>query len=355
MGDPVAIITKIKDILFVQTGRNKEIVYWTCELIAGLILTIFLVKVKTIEGKIGDTTIAIYKPEADESVIDENGNTNTYASIKSHPLNNEYGWIALFWALKHLLFLVDSALKAKNDKNQRLGLISPFFLFVMWTSYAMYGFLYKWMEINAGLFYRALHGQSDTESSIGRKQMMKLYKMDYSYILPILVFLINIGTWIFSLIKKMPSHQSNQAVATWLIPIQMVIFSLFYEGRWIKSNYGKDINEENSDVFEARWVYLVPYIGSYVGLVVFAPACVFLAVKIFRTCKMSFVKWVLWAVFYVIAFIFCLLMDVVLYNNSAKYAKLAGTFCAIGLIVAIAIGVVSILKKVKDGDKPPSQ
>lgn len=384
MVDSVGLINKLKDAVFPQLSRNKEIVYWTTELIAAIIMFIFLIGVKSqdypdaVDGKTFKGVRAATPEEgadllkkiseakdADEAFILK---ANAFNAHPTHIQNNEYGWIALFYCLKHLLYLVDSIFMVKNKVSKWYDLIGPLANFVMWLAAAMIGFLYSSIQIYGGLALRRVKDKHERVPALVPEAAVKIVeetiykkyvKIRGIYIGILVVVVINLVLWILGLIQKRSSFLTNQAASTWVNALSLALFAAFYQGLTIKTNdYLKDTKTpaRRRDEFEARLIFPLLYFGAWVGLVVFLPICCFMAFKVRKTCKMTMVAWVLWAVFWIFAFVFALCMDTLLHDDRTTFLMGAIISLIVGIILGIGLAVIYIMKgfKNKNQNAPPA-
>lgn len=384
MPDLVGLTHKIKDMLFPTLSRNKEIVYWVCELVAALIMLIFLFSVKTADfldsnGK----KLSIYAPpdaeylkKRAEKVLEltKDGDAkglflytqNPFHAHPTHILNNEYAWIALFYVLKHLLFFVDSIIMMRQKVCKWYDLIGPLVNFIMWLTAMLIGFLYQTIQIYGGLGVR--RAKDDYERSKGnplaepmfklvyegtKAKMKEITKIDHIWIGLLLIGVINLVLWIVGLIQKRSSYLTNQAASTWVIPFSLMLFSLFLEGKTLKTNdyskLKKPILASKMDEFEARYIFPLIYFAAYLGLL-FAFVCIFLAIKAIKVCKLSMTKWILWFVLWVVAFVWVLCIDTLIFDsNRTTYLLGAQITLLIGMVCGIAIAVISLMLHKKTG------
>lgn len=395
MVDSVGLINKLKDAVFPQLSRNKEIVYWTTELIAAIIMFIFLIGVKSqdypdaVDGKTfkgvraatPEESADLLKKIAEAKDADEAFilSTNAFKEHPTHIQNNEYAWITLFYALKHLFYLADSIFMVKNKVSKWYDLIGPLATFIMWLAATLIGFLYSSFQIYGGIGLRRVKDLNErvpnnpailftlAATEAAYKKYVKIRGM---YIGIFIVAAINLSLWILGLIQKRSSFLTNQAVSTWFNPISLALFSAFIQGITLKTNdYLKDTKTplRNRDEFEGRFIFPLLYFGAWVGLFVFTPIACFMAFKVRKTCKMTMVAWVLWAVFWIFAFAFTLCMDTLIHEVvkpfgtsivvSPRTTYLLGAIITliVGIILGIGLAVIYIMKgfKNKNQNAPP--
>lgn len=103
------------------------------------------------------------------------------------------------------------------------------------------------------------------------------------------------------------------------------------------------------DSYEARYVFPVVYFGSWVGLL-FAIVCVYRAGLARATDAKDSVKFILYAVFWVSGFIWCLFIDATVYHTIIRYQIVIIITHIICLVMALGIGAISIMQKQREGD-----
>lgn len=383
------LVTKGKNYLFVATNKNKEIVYWTTEIIAASIVLIYLFSIQTIKDKSG---FEVYKPMEPKEALEKAKEWNKanpdivkkigalknvqfnglgpFAGWPSHINNQEYAWCTMFYLLKHLVYLVDTILTVNKGDGQTkwMDITGPLSNTIMWGTYTAYGFLYSGIQVNAGIAVKiaietvktatkklslGLINPSNDAVKLLEDKMFEirdeLQAMPYLWVLPMIVALINLGFWIFAISTKRSSLHSGQAASTWLIPIQLALFSLFSEGRLFTPNSMEDFltKPKDADVYEGREIFCIIYYASFAGLV-FSLACAYMAFTQFSKCKMTMTMWALWALLWICGFMFCLCMDTLVYDNIIVKEKLGAIiFLALGIVSAIGIAIISIMKKCK--------
>lgn len=278
------------------------------------------------------------------------------------------------YAFKHLLYLLDTLARMKitmkegpnKDKPQKvkimlavLSLVGPFLTCIMWFAYTFYGFLYKWGEVYAGVELRQTldikeHAEKQLEDEINivtsdeiTKKAMEIYKMEYSWLLPLIVALTNYGLLIYTSLSNFSSMDTNLGVSTFVVPLQMVYLSLFFEGRLIHSNITD--GKPNDDTYEARNVFAFIYYPALLGLP-FSAICILLAVRKYRIAKLATLKWTLWAIWWILAFVFVLLMDDILFQRTVSSLKACKGIYTVGWLLSVCLAGVSIHRKVKKGD-----
>lgn len=182
-------------------------------------------------------------------------------------------------------------------------------------------------------------------------------KWTWLWIVPAIACVVNLALWLLGGIQKRSSAYTNAALSTWLIPLNLFWYHFFLKSWWISSNTKyylenppKDFSDMAfADTFEARYVFPVVYFASWFGLL-FAIVCVYRAGLARSYDIKDTIKFILYAVFWVSGFIWCLFIDATVFHRIIRYQIVIIITHIICLVMALIIGAISILQKKNEGD-----
>lgn len=405
MGIHVARANYATHVIFPARTIIKDVAYWVCEIAAALIFLGFITRFDLQEYNIykSDDPVLAY------SYVKTTSNQDTYAKndmefaeggksgipldFKTHILNNEYGWICLCYAVKHFIYIIDTVVMIRRTYSSAVDIIPPILNCGLWVLWMIYGFTNVGYEIYAGIYERygrdSLRwekdhprvvlgvnvGMSDDEFNKKMANVENWYKDNakwtWLWVPTIIVCAINFLLWLFGGFRFKSSVFTNVAAATWLIPLQLFFLHLFLKGSWISSNYAyyaqmsrddkvpkRDDKDNyvsymlNMDYYEARWVFPIVYIAAWIGLI-FAIVCLFRAVLSIRKSCYTSVKNLLYFLFFIACFIWCLALDKILWQRYIQKGirDLLVAMHIIALVLAFFIGILSILERYRMKDE----
>jgi len=393
-------------IVFPARTLSKEIAYWVCEIVAAILFLIIIFRMDFQEYNIYKTDDVVngysYKlTSAKDSKFgvspyrfNEGDESGIPLDFNTHILNNEYGWICLCYAIKHLIYFLDTLNLMRLKFCLPQDLAPPILNCALWVLWMLYGFFNKGYEVYAGVYERYYkdnikwrHENGDNNGNgLGNKltddQYNALYdqattfykdnaKWTWLWVPSIIVCAVNFVLFILGFIQKRSSAFTNATVSAFIIPLQLFFLHLFLKGSFWSSNYAyyADMNKDNKtptkdnkddyvsfifnyDYYEARWVFFLIYIAAWIGLL-FAVVCLFKAFVDRRRSVLSLVKYVLYAIFLVACFLWCLALDKILWQVYIQSGTrtLITIVHIVGIILAIIIGAISIMEKKKYKDE----
>ncbi len=360
-------------LIFPARSLYKDIVYWPTEIAAGVILFIWIAKFDLVETQdANNNTVKMYRPDPTkpQGAYGITGpGSPSYQQFPSNLLNQEFAWICLCYAIKHFFYLIDTVMWVTKKFCKAMDIVPPLLNMLLWGLWGLYGWLHIGDEIHAGEYVRVAYdivdvvpgGNSavDAVKQAAKDNAKNWYKANakwtWLWVPTAAVALILLILWLVNLGMRRSSAVSNVAISTWLIPLQLFFLHLFLKGSWINSNvkyYAKDGNESksNPDIFEARYVFPIIYFAAWIGLL-FAIACIFKSVIDMRYHLTNFIKFLLYAAFWVSGFLWVLCMDMTLYHFEVKYWRGLMITHIICLACALFIGMISIFQKAKDADR----
>lgn len=367
-------------LIFPARTLYKDMAYWPTEIAAGIIMFIFILQMKLVE---------VTKPDGNKTHVYESDTTVPrslygiagdktpgYQSYPTELLNQEYAWICLCYAIKHFVYLLDTAMLLKNKIGKITDIIPPVLNLGIWVLWGIYGWAYAGDQIHAGQYIRLQLDTIDIGSkalgaagipggvdffATARTEADNWYDANQAwkwlYIPTGIVTVVLFVLWCLNLGLKRSSAYTNVAMSTWLITLQLFFLSLFFKGWWIKSNAQKYADdkiankepESNPDYFEARYVFVIIYFASWVGLL-FAVICIFKSILDMRYHLTNFFKFNMYALFWASAFLWCLCMDATLYQPMIDFRVGLIITMIVCLVTALLIGIVSIMQKKKEVD-----
>lgn len=344
-------------LVFPARTLIKDMIYWPAEIAAGVFFFIWVLQMEleTIPA-MGDM------PEYKVYKVDDN----------KQPINmlemREYGWICLCYTIKHLIYIADTVMLMGKKLSTPIDVLVPVVNFIMWGLWMLYGFLNVGGEIYIGIQLRIAKDQckyreEKTQASfddcirIPEEVYKATAKWTWLWIVPAIACVVNLALWFLGGIKKRSSAFTNVAVSTWLIPLNLFWYHFFLKSWWISSNtkfYAenppKDFSERAAvDTFDTRYVFPIVYFGSWIGLL-FAIICVYRAGLARSFDVKDTVKFILYAVFFVSGFIWCLFIDATIYHSIIRYQIVIIITHIICLVAAVIIGAISIMQKQREGD-----
>lgn len=354
-------------LVFPARTLYKDMVYWPCEIAAGIIILIYIIQFDLIDVKNANgDTVKMYKPDP-QAPVGPYGflgpSSPAYQTYPSNLLNREYAWICLCYAIKHFFYLIDTAMWVNKKFCRPMDLVAPFLNLGLWVLWGLYGWLNVYDQIHAGEYTRVTLDMINASSiNDNIKQPLRdnvnayynaTAKWVWLWVPTGVVCLIIFALWIVNIFMRRSSGLSNVAISTWLIPLQLFFLHLFLKGWWIKSNavdIANNPNQSNQDIFEARYVFPIIYFASWIGLL-FAVICVFKSIIDMRYHLTNFFKFLLYALFWVSGFLWCLCMDNTLYHLEVHYWSALIITQIVCLGCALFIGIISIFQKFREMDK----
>lgn len=132
----------------------KDAIYWVAELIAALFFLIWIFQMDLVKYPMPtDPTKSSY-------VYKEGTATKTpgieLPFDQANPTRlemREYGWIALCYFVKHVVYIIDTILLITKKYAMALDIIAPVVNAIMWGAWTLYGFLFTGWEVQSGISY----------------------------------------------------------------------------------------------------------------------------------------------------------------------------------------------------------
>lgn len=343
-------------VVFPARSFIKECIYWPAEIVAGVFFFIWILQMDLVE----------FTNPADTSKT-----IKTYKTDETRLELREYGWIALCYTIKHFVYIIDTVLLMKEKRNLPYDIVTPIANFLMWGLWMLYGFFYTQQEIYGGYSYRVAMdtlnlkkdkgGLDDATYNASKDQIEAAYKESakwkWLWVPTGIVAIINLAFWILGLLRKRSSLYTNATLSSFCIALSLFFLSLMQKGWWISSNvkyYAENPPTEwsdvsGADVFEARYIFPIIYFASWIGLL-YAIVCVYRAILAKSIDMKDTIKFILYAVFWISGFFWCLFVDGTVYHTYIYYKLGLIITTIICLVVALIIGAISIIQKKSLGD-----
>lgn len=377
--------------IFPARTMVKDIAYWVTEIAAGLIFLSFITRIDLTDSN-------IYKAndiETAKSYTFTSDPNNKYSvtpyefmegpiagiplDFNTHLLNNEYGWICLCYAVKHFIYLIDTGMLLRRKYCMPIDLVAPILNCGLWVLWMIYGFTNAGYDVYAGVYVRYVK-DSLQWSKDNNIMSQATYDQNYAsastfyesrekwiwlWVPTIIVAAINLILWVLAQYQKRSSAFTNVALSTVFIPLQLFFLHLFLKGSFISSNAafyadivknGQYRNIDTSsrsdyvsfqydvDYYETRWIFFIIYLFSYVGTVI-AGGCLYQAYACLKISTMVACKYVLYALFFIAFFIWCLAIDRIIYQQYVMMKPLLLTMHIILLVLAFFIGIISVMQR----------
>lgn len=382
-------------LLFPSRSFIKELIYWPTEIVAAIIVFAYIIEIKT-------DTIRLYNgydkqvdgwmyQKTDPNTFGFNANNNPallgiaylnpnaawqIGDYKTDLLNREYAWIALCYMIKHAFYLADFGILFKRKLCKLHDFITPIMNLWLWTMWGIFGWLKSDVQIHGGMYLR-FRKDVIFNSDLSSPNQYNSAKMEYDnavnvykdvgswnwlWVICAIVFFFNLILWLISIKQKRSSAFTGLSLSVVLIPLQLFILNLFFKGSWIRSNWPtifidttsplKTMYSLGEDYFEARWVFVVIYLSSWFGGLIFSLACLVHGIYVKKAGNtLGAIKYWCYFPFWVSAFIWALFMDGTLYHYYVNFYTGLIVTEAICLFFALAIFALSVLEKKKEGDK----
>jgi hypothetical protein len=348
--------------IFPARTKLKDVAYWVTELFAAIYLLILILGMGLTESP---------------SINDANNNSFTVMGItdqNNNLMNCEFAWITLAYSLKYLIYIIDTVLMMQKKYSTAVDLVPVVLNFIIWVIWTVYGFTCVSNEIWAGARYRMskdelnynLEKNKITQDQYNTRLQANLD--DYNSVqsgtwiwIPCLIAAIaNLACWIMGLSQKRSTLFTNAAISTWLIPLQLFFFNLFLKGSWFLSSYKSKKDEKDTwtnslapnenafrkqgELFDARYIFIVIYFGSWICLV-FAAANIVRSIKDKNGSKSEGIKYLLYSVFFISNFIWCLWMDAIYMETYVTGYLILVISSIVSIVVGIAIAILSFMEK----------
>lgn len=374
----------------------KDIIYWVTEIAAATILFAYIIEIKTVkmtlyngyENKIeglmyeqGDREMLGMGPVKRNGLLGISYlNANAAFAINDHPtdlLNREYAWICLCYMIKHAAYIADFFILFKRKLCKPWDFVTPVMNLWLWTMWGIYGWLKSDEQIHGGMYLRfrkdVIMGR-DKSSPENFESVMAEYNhlsevytesmsWPWLWIICVIVAVSHLVLWLKAMKDKRSSAFTGLSLSVVAIPLQLLFLNLFFKGSWISSNWNtlfidttspmKAMYSMQADYFEARWVFWIIYLSSWIAVGVFCKMCFFHALAMKKQGKpiVVMVKYMFYAVFWTDTFIWVLFMDDTLYHYYVNWPIGLIVTHAIALVCALVIATMSILEKKQEGDK----
>lgn len=393
----------ITHLLFPSRTLVKDMIYWSTELAAAIILFIYIVQMqldKVTLYKGVDATVDSYMlKKTDAQSFGLKGRMDppsenldpawfgismyapnhmfTVAEFDSDLLNREYAWICLCYIVKHALYFFDFATLFNLRKCKQWDLLTPLLNLALWVLWGLYGWLHSGFELFGGMYLRfrkdVVYSQVPSDSDpnvlfdyLGglHDQHVKIYqenvRWEWLWLPSGAICLCHLALWLVGLFSKRSSAFTGQAFSTVAVAAQLTVLHLFMKGSWIRSNWATQYFDTrtalraayttNADYFEARWVFFVVYFGAWAG-VVLAAGCMARAACIGKQDPVKSAKYALYSLFFVSAFIWVLMMDATLYHFFIRWRTGLIVTHVICMVFALVIAILSLVEKSRETDK----
>ena len=287
-------------------------------------------------------------------------------------LNREYAWICLCYIIKHTLYLMDFSVLYQLKLCKLWDFLTPLLNISMWVLWGVYGWINSGFEIHGGMYLRYRKDvinsnvASDSDPNVLLDTLTSLYdqtlevyrknvKWEWLWIPTGAICISHLVLWIIGVYMKRSSAYTGQALSTIGVSAQLTILHLFLKGSWIRSNWTTLYYDTrtafrasytiNADYFEARYVYCIIYFTSWVSVIIFAIACMAIAVYIGKLHPIKCGKYVLYSLFWISSFIWVLCIDGTLYHLFIKWKVLLIVTHIICMILALNICILSLIDK----------
>src|SRR3990167_3816064 len=353
--------------IFPARTKLKDLAYWVTEILAAAYFLILVLQIKLTES-------------AEMKTSDGTAFTVYTVNDDSNLLNCEFGWIALIYTLKYLVYIVDTVLMMQKKYSTPVDLVPVVLNFIVWLIWTLYGFFAKEQEVTSGYGYRyrkdILNYQLE-KGTINQDAYDKALQTaldgynnnqtgTWIWIPCLIAFIANLVLWIMGLVKKRSTLFTNAAVSSWMIPLQLFILNLALKGSWFKSSYKTNVEAQAGwngplapspsafrsagELFEARYIFIIIYFASWV-CVLFAGANIARAMKEFGKSTLNAVKYILYAIFFLSNIFWCFFLDAILYETYIAGKNWLVLFSIISIVLALAIAAISLKQKFSEDEQ----
>lgn len=297
------------------------------------------------------------------------------SDFNSDLLNKEYAWMCLCYVIKHAFYLADFAILFRRKFCKLHDFITPLMNLWLWVMWGIFGWIKSDEQIHGGMYLRfrkdVIFSRDLTSPNMYMsakneyENVFNIYKeyqgWTWLWIICAIVAASHAVLWLLSLRQKRSSAYTGLSLSVIAVPIQLLVLHLFFKGSWIRSNWATLFIDTTSrpkamfsimeDYFEARWIFFILYLTAWAGLV-FALACFLRAIFLLRDkVYLKGIKYLCYTIFWFSLFVWTMCMDGTLYHYYIAYQQALIAFHAICLGFALAIFVISVIEKKKEGDK----
>ena len=386
----------ITHLLFPSRTLVKDMVYWSTELAAAIILFIYIVQMKldkvTLYKGVDETVESYMVQKTSKQTFGLLGRKDsawfgismyapnhmfTVSEFDTDLLNREYAWICLCYIIKHALYFFDFATLFNQRKCKQWDFLTPLLNLGLWVLWGLYGWLHSGFELFGGMYLRfrkdVIYSQVPTDADpnvlfdyLGSlndentKIYQKYARWEWLWLPSGAICLCHLALWLVGLFSKRSSAFTGQALSTVGVAAQLTVLHLFMKGSWIRSNWATQYYDTrtalraayttNADYFEARWVFFVVYFAAWAG-VLMSIASMARAAFIGKQDPIKSAKFALYSLFFVAAFIWVLMMDGTLYHFFIKWRTGLIVMHVICMVLALVIAILSLIEKSRETDK----
>jgi len=385
-----ARINYLSHLLFPARSVIKDIIFWATELAAGAIFLSFILRNKWEESNVykQDDYVAGLEWKDDTDFVEPKPLAPVlgFKEFPSQFFQYEYGWICLCYSIKYFVYLIDTLILVKKKVCRGIDIVPPVLMTFIWVLWLIYAFTLSGYSIFAGVYtrYDIETAKNCKEAPLCKQGSPEGYwdniianenrfydeneKWRWLWVPSMIVAFVLLCLFFYNLIQMRSSAFSNVALSTVLIPLQLFFFHLFLKGSWMDSNAEEHIEryvkgvpqKENSDkgeyldyvfgldMYEARWVFPVIYLGAWGGLAC-AVGCIVKAVSDRKVHLLNTIKNSFYALFFVVAFIWALVLDRILFERtiSKPMKNFLTVIHIIGLAVGVLLAIASITQKIR--------
>lgn len=353
--------------IFPARTKLKDLAYWVSEIFAAVYLLILILQMGLTES-----------PEMKTSGGDS-FTVSTLTDKKNNLINCEFGWIALIYTLKYLVYIVDTVLMMQKKYSTGVDLVPVALNFIVWLIWTLYGFFAKEEQVLSGYGYRAAKDalSYSLDKGVITQQMydaqlnaqLDAYNNNQTgtwiWIPCLIAFGANLACWIMGLAQKRSTLFTNASISAWAIPLQLFCLNLAMKGSWFKSSYKTNAEAKaewsnnlppsasafrsQGELFDARYIFIIIYFASWLLLLGAVPT-IMRGVKEFKNNTLNGVKYVLYGLFFISNFFWCLFMDAVLMETYIAHKGWLILFSIISIVLALAIGIISLKQKFSEDE-----
>ena len=353
--------------VFPARTKLKDLAYWVSELFAAVYLLILILQM-------GLTELPELKTSDGDAFT-----VSVLSDAKNNLINCEFGWIALIYTLKYLVYIVDTVLMMQKKYSTGVDIVPVALNFIVWLIWTLYGFFAKEEQVLSGFGYRiakdrlsySLDKGTINQETYDAQIKVQLEGYDnnqtgtWIWIPCLIAFAANLACWIMGLVQKRSTLFTNAAISTWAIPLQLFFLNLAFKGSWFKSSFRTNADAKaewtnnappsasafrsQGELFDARYIFIIIYFASWLLAIASVPT-IMRGVKEFKNNTLNGVKYVLYGLFFISNLFWCLFMDAVLMETYIAHKGWLILFSIISIVLALAIAVISLKQKFSEDE-----